>query len=850
LPSIEAPLSRRVPAWRERVAATLGAAPFFARSFEVDPLGTAKTLLDWRDGLVEAGWNGQAIANGGLRLEALALIDAAGLPLGGVDRLRLVEDELRTCSPHPIYEELTLTEPRDTWSARWRSVFSLLEARGTRIGAYRPEMREGKGDLQRLQRALQGATAEPLSGDGSVLILRADTCTELAEATASLLGQSSVVVRCNDVGALEAALARRGLARQGHARPSAWRPAMQILPLALEVAFAPRDPYRVLELLTLPVGPFRGMVGSMLARAVARQPGIGGQEWQRQRLKVAERLEERRKRQLVEEGVPDAEGDTKLYVAERLARVADWIEAVPLDPAGAARSAVLAVGMRVEAWLQKQLGAGDAAYAIAFGEARAFNEVLRSLSDTTITHEQARNVLDDLARSSAFADITAEEAGRLEHVGHPAALLCPAETVVVWCAVGGSERQPPRLPWNAAEREALSRAGISLPDPVVFLNQEAQAWRNTVLAATSRVIFAVPNTVSGETTAQLPLLDEIAARTGDLTRVTRRPQELLTSGLTDSVQRPPLPLPSLRPIWSVAPELLRSSDASNAVTSLERLVSCPLAWVLDKRARLRPGAIAKVANGTLLNGNLGHRLVENLFHARAFELDRDAFDAESRRQVEALTATEGATLHLPGAANERRQLEAQLVRGVHALRRYLIDRRLRIVSVEEPVSVATAHGQIEGRLDVKLETHDGQPAVLDLKWGAFSYEKRLEKGRAVQLAAYAHAVKNDGAFPPGAYFSLSGGKPLSADTALSRRPIDGPSLDLTWRRVETTEGAVLRAHEKGEVHVLRAKRALPLLSALGVPEAAHEKHYAGDVEETCAYCNFDAVCGKAWEAIA
>jgi ATP-dependent helicase/nuclease subunit B len=72
-----------------------------------------------------------------------------------------------------------------------------------------------------------------------------------------------------------------------------WRPALQILPLAIELAFEPRDPERLLELLTLPDGPFAHQKGGgyTLAGAVSRSPGIGGPRWLEARQVVLDRLE-------------------------------------------------------------------------------------------------------------------------------------------------------------------------------------------------------------------------------------------------------------------------------------------------------------------------------------------------------------------------------------------------------------------------------------------------------------------------------------------------------------------------------------------------------------------------------
>jgi len=48
-------------------AAALGSAlrdgrGFWSRSAEVDPLGTARELLRWRDSLCDAGWRGQGVS--------------------------------------------------------------------------------------------------------------------------------------------------------------------------------------------------------------------------------------------------------------------------------------------------------------------------------------------------------------------------------------------------------------------------------------------------------------------------------------------------------------------------------------------------------------------------------------------------------------------------------------------------------------------------------------------------------------------------------------------------------------------------------------------------------------------
>ena len=70
--------SLRTPSYRARIEGLMDTSAFYARSSQGgNPIGTAQTLLSWRDSLVEAGWDGGGVLGGGERLAALAAIEAA-----------------------------------------------------------------------------------------------------------------------------------------------------------------------------------------------------------------------------------------------------------------------------------------------------------------------------------------------------------------------------------------------------------------------------------------------------------------------------------------------------------------------------------------------------------------------------------------------------------------------------------------------------------------------------------------------------------------------------------------------------------------------------------------------------
>jgi len=91
------------------------------------------------------------------------------------------------------------------------------------------------------------------------------------------------VILCTDARVavlLDACLARYGLPTMGGTRATAALPALQVLPLVLQLCWEPVDPAVLLDLISLPIGPVARHVGRRLADALAEQPGLGSAAWE------------------------------------------------------------------------------------------------------------------------------------------------------------------------------------------------------------------------------------------------------------------------------------------------------------------------------------------------------------------------------------------------------------------------------------------------------------------------------------------------------------------------------------------------------------------------------------------
>lgn len=888
LPGVEQPEHVRLQRWSRRLHELESGTPrFYSRSYATDPIGTSRTLLSWRDTLVEAGWDGEAIPDGGERLCTLHELERMGDTLAGrPDRLRAIEAELRARRSRP-FEALELAEPMDVWPGRWRRLFGLLEELGALIRRMEPRFTPANGDtdLGRLQSSIAngGRATRPISGDGSLVLLRAETSWELAHAVAALLRQwrdpSTAIVRGGDPRPLDFALTSQGLPSQGLACTSQWRPTLQLLPLAVELAFEPKDPYRVLELLTLPIGPFAGLVGNRLATAVAASPGIGGRAWRFAKESIEKQLTDRARRAAVAAGEDEAVAveRARADAQERLGRVAAWLEEPGFDPnTGAPRGKMLEIADRVRTWLRNHFvalksaepgGAGVAferklaVVAAALSQAQAFHEALSHDPREVLDAVAARQLVENVSFTGESFILEIERAGRIDPVDGPAALQRSRETVVWWHCVSGTEWRPTTQPWRLRELEALRNVGILLVDPTRRLAVEAAGWRRAILSARRRLVLAMPRWSEGQELEPHPVWDEIVARfnaiSSDIARIALDVRDALdgraTSGPLDSVFAAvdSQPLPPARPTWNIDPVWMEPATRHSA-SSVEALIGCPLRWVLEYRAGLRSARLVAIPSEPVVNGTLGHRLVEELHGAGVL-----ADPARTAREIESvldrLIAEEAAVLLRPGKAFERTQLRRQLIRTAGVLSDILASSGFTVDAVESVCSVRWGSRSLEGRLDLLLRDKNGADFVLDLKWGAERYRKMLVTGTATQLAIYATARRFTTAAPrlPGAaYFSLSRGELLATDVRLfsGQRAVNGPDLATTWSKLERTVDLVERMVACGDVPVTGVARSLPLLQVLNVAEAERSAHLELPPGAACEYCSQSAVCGRAWEA--
>lgn len=713
----------RVEVYRQRLLAADDGTRFFSQSLRADAHSVAETLLAWRDELYLAGWDFGVNAGLCPRLLELALVEnlplpAPPVPFGFSERFHAVRQAL----PHRLLmlRRITLAEPRRLFAPHWEQFLTDLEACGVTISDWTPPPPEATGDLRAAQEALLNGKPQNALGEGSLILFTAESEVQAADILAAWLSADPAPDRLlllprND-RSLERIMVGCGLPALGGRLYSAQRPILQVLPLLCELLWAPLNPYRLIEFLTLPDTPVPRRVARKLAEAVAAAPGIGGGPWQ-------SALKELEIAVLAEETTPTTWGTIRRAVTS-------WLEGerYPLFP-GIPTTVLAELARRVAQWAgghPLQDDEDDSQLKALSAQAGHLATILETQPEQHITPPQLHRLLRSVqGEGQALGDVA--EAGHLPWVGEPEALLAPVQELV-W--VGFTGRNAPSLPrpiWTALERLCLKELGVRLPEPGLALDRMVEGYRRTVLMATKRLIFVAPHREAAEVSGAHPLRDRLVAAFGDSLKKLELQDTQWLGGdtricrlITAPVSRRNLPRPQR--FW-VVPAAAVSRRGTESYSSLISMFEEPYRWVLTYPAKLKEGPLQAIGNTKALMGTLAHRLFEELFTPgeTCATWTEQTVTARIDSLILELLPQEGAVFLLPGSGSERRQFERKARAGAVEMARHIRENGWQVVGAEHPVAGSLADQELAGFVDLLLIKDDGSYAVVDLKWTVAKY---------------------------------------------------------------------------------------------------------------------------------
>jgi hypothetical protein len=771
----EPPPSERILQYRERLKKLDRPERFFHQSFNVDELGTAATLLAWRDQWHLHGWglNGTELKSAASRRlrDMSELEDLTHIALEPSIGERLHTIHLAMQVRKPRISSVTLLDELATWPKTWRDVLQSLPLfTASPVPVLDSEATDTAPMLKQIQSAFkmleQGKQPQKLKwqADESILIVQSDTRalagSWLADELAGLsnIQAGNTLLLAPDASMLDDVLVAASQARQGFNQSSAARPALQVVPLALGQLWNPMNLIGLLEFLTHPICPIPSIARTRLANMLTRSPGMGqGQAWDNT---LAD----------IEQACIKAEYDWEPVRA----RIRFWLEHERFDPAqGAPLDAVIARVQALADYFHGRIKEADPAKRLAFisGQSQALT-CLRSLralvlqGDSRINPQQLQTLLDQATARGSSNPLWVPELGACRSITSPGAATEAADHVIWWQLTAAPLPSP--YPWSLNEQSSLRDAGVDLPLMTDLLSQQAAQWQRPITAARQKLTLILPR--AGSELHPLWLMLESLfdkqhpPKPQALENLLVSPETAKsTSGMAAQAHRP---LPAQRRFWQLPSNIAIARRETESFSSLETFLFNPYQWVLTYPAVFKTSSILDISDGFLLYGTLAHHLVEH-FVTEPFALTQS--DADFLQWFEpafnTLIADEGAILLMPGRSEDLASFRRKLCFAMQQLRAQFIAAKVIKVEPEVTLTGQFVGGIIGGFADLLLTRSDGQQAIVDMKWaGGKKYPEKLANNRHLQLAIYGELQRQKtGQWPRLAYFILNSAELLATD---------------------------------------------------------------------------------------
>jgi len=790
-------LLRQEPSQAQRVAQYLSClqqlnhpARFYHQSFSADALGVAATLLAWRDLWHLHGWQRTFNAAVAPRLRDMAEIEALAenfvSPCVG-ERLARIAKAMQTRSLS--IAQIILLDPLVDFPLSWRKVLTLLPIESASVeSAPLADQSSPTSVLSKLQDKIaegwaHADTREKLvwQDDGSVLIVQAETRLLAGRWLGEQLRVSadSLILAEGEAALLDAHLAANNQPRLGFAEISQFRPALQVLPLVLELLWQPLNYTALLQFLTHAIGPIPAYARYKLAAAVADKPGMTGAAWQHAMSDIADHFAEDA-HQVVE--------NIDYWVQNPRFNRGDG---VPID-------VLLARVMRLAHHFNTPFSDHHAAHQqvdqAALTQIHAFTEVLSQLHNMAmriLRPHQIQKLLELIHTNSEVNPLWFAQAGACAAVTQPGAVVESFERIVWWQMA--HPIMPMQLPWSQSELDQLGSAGVDLPNHADALQQATRAWLKPILAARKQLVLVLPppGVELHPAWLQIKALFE---------RLPVHNLEFLLHANegANRVAVPFMPLPIKRRWWKLPAGSIPARNGPDSFSSLELQIYNPYQWALKYPASLKASRLLYWRSDFRLLGNLAHRLIECYFNERPANLNF-WFEAAFSKLIEA----EGATLLMPGRYSDLIGFQIKLRKALKYLQSQLDHAGIVQVYSEYELTGHFQGGPLCGYADLVVMRADGQYAVIDMKWAGNKYGELLQNNRHLQLAIYAELLRqNNGAWPQVAYFILDKSQLLALDnyffthaqSILKKTDENTPQLWLRfnetwqWRREQMDNG--------------------------------------------------------------
>ena len=681
------------------------AGSFYEDSFRRDPLGTAATILGWRDTLLMAGWD-PALPWTSPRLAALSVIErdfASTTCPGAADRWLKVLSALSSGIPFGKGDRVEVHAPREVLP---KVIADCLDALGTVVDWNPGKASGGKLDI---------------SGRPVRIVSFTEYADALEWASEQTFAPGTAIIN-RDGMRLNAVLRRHQMPQL-----SAWldgsNPGIpQIFKLGLSLLVDPLNAHNLLSYLQLPVTPLPSALARKLAQALLRDNGLG-ETWDAAPGKF----------------MKDLSDDEKKDTADRLYRFLFSMLDARRSDGQVSVTAAESFCREVSAWAR-----GCAAADEELPEHPFFGVLASECEDMLTLLSEEGALMDAELFDKYIRQIYSPSSLRVDKVclgGLPVVRtegsIIDAPEHLVWLSCNGDLANA----WPYAFLSAQEKTELkNIPEKSVFASAVFARMVDRLNAA-AEVTLCESSYDRGEALREHPAVT--------LFRKAGAPERRIDPKAWNG------PVSSFTPRLDIdmSMDMLGTFSRTESPTSIEKLTEYPFDYYLEDFLGLRDASAAALKDESLTLGLVAHLVFRELVEDGHFDMAEitailnrpaDGEDDPFIDRVRRAATKVGAPLLLPSSTTLFRSFCATLRKSMDVLLDVLKRNGLTPFRCEEPfdVDLGGELGKVRGSVDFIAKTAAGDLVIIDFKYSTGRYYiEKLREDTSVQLEVYSLAME-------------------------------------------------------------------------------------------------------------
>ena len=704
----------------------------FEKPATVDRLGVARKLLQWRDNLIMAGWDGTCDNEASPKIKILANIEKDFHSIGNADRWKAVAEAYTKF--HFLKDMVINVEcPWVELPFLVQKTLSAIRNNGIIVNELTADKAITNINLDKIQ------------------VLEFHDVNEAYEwiANATRIPKDSLVVNRNNIR-LNHILYSWDKPLVGASFHDSNPQILQLFKLGLSIFSRPLNIKNLTSYMLLPISPIPSALRNSLVKLLLKEGGFGKIS-RREDGKLRDEWDEtiRLFPFLNNEGKPTPQARSKKMV---------FLTPIRRDYSlGIDKKELIIYLDTMLKWIFGLETAGnfEEEVSMQLQELRSLFNSLKIAIQTlpaTITYSDINKLVQSIYRPMNYRAQFAEN-GSLNVVSDIRQMAVPANNII-WldCQDEDKEKDPYDF-LVRSERDYLSSKGIHIPDFHVHLINKRLEIVSKINSVKSKVTL-VKSSYDGtmrlgehsiisevsysyksnfpEMGRSLPLIDKETILHTDVNEVRKGSIE------------------TFHPQKAYKLNSITNLKRKESNHSIDTLINFPFDYVMQYIAKLYQPDEEQVNNTFITIGLVAHSFFEDVITDSASDTNkmRQLVDKEFEKRLNTSIDETGLILRLPENASELRNFTIHLKESILTLIDIMETLRLHPVGCEidlpqdEKCLSLNGIGDFGARIDLLLADKEGNYVIFDFKWSySKSYEKKLCDNHAIQLELYREAVK-------------------------------------------------------------------------------------------------------------